>query len=103
MTYKDLSILTYTWNVNGQKPNCDQIDDVFSVKNISLDIQNIKITKIEDIPDLIIFNFQEIVPLSAKSMISTGVQPQQWENYIIQKLNKWLCEQVKEHLEIQNV
>jgi hypothetical protein len=23
MTYKDLSILTYTWNVNGQKPNCD--------------------------------------------------------------------------------
>lgn len=23
MTYKDLTILTYTWNVNGQKPNCD--------------------------------------------------------------------------------
>ncbi len=47
-------------------------------------------------PDLIIFNFQEIVPLSAKSMISTGVQPQQWENYIIQKLNKWIGEQIKE-------
>jgi hypothetical protein len=76
---------------------------VFSVKNISLEIENIKISKFEDIPDLIIFNFQEIVPLSAKSMISTGVQPQLWENYIIQKLNKWLCEQVKEHLEIQNV
>ena len=34
-----------------------------------------KINSLEDIPDLIIFNFQEIVPLNAKSMISTGLQP----------------------------
>lgn len=69
---KDFTILTYTWNVNGQKPPTEPIDDVFSVKNVSLDIQNVKITSIEDIPDLIIFNFQEIVPLNAKSMLSTG-------------------------------
>jgi hypothetical protein len=25
VSYKDLSILTYTWNVNGQKPPCPEI------------------------------------------------------------------------------
>lgn len=68
-----------------------------------MDIQNIKIAGIEDIPDLIIFNFQEIVPLSAKSMISTGIQPQQWEKYIISELNSWFARQLAEKLEIANV
>ena len=49
------------------------MEDIFTVKNIALDIQNIKIESMEDIPDLIIFNFQEIVPLNAKSMITTGL------------------------------
>lgn len=73
--YKELSIMTYTWNVNGQKPPCEHIEDVFTVKDIALDIQNIKITTPDDIPDLFVFNFQEIVPLNAKSMITTGLQP----------------------------
>ena len=73
MKTKDLSIMTYTWNVNGQKPPCEEIEDIFTVKNVALDIQNIKINSLEDIPDLIVFNFQEIVPLNAKSMITTGL------------------------------
>lgn len=54
---------------------------------MALGIDNIKIVKPEDIPDIIIFNFQEIVPLNAKSMISTGLQPSIWEKYIIGELN----------------
>lgn len=74
--HKDLTVLTYTWNVNGQKPPLpEELEDVFAVKNVALDICNIKINSIEDIPDIIFFNFQEIVPLNAKSMITTGLQP----------------------------
>lgn len=92
---KELSILTYSWNVNGQKPPGDSsLDDVFSVKNIALDIQNVKISKREDIPDIIVFNFQEIVPLNAKSMITTGLQPQQWEKFLLQELNSYYTKQL---------
>lgn len=73
VSYKDLSILTYTWNANGQKPPCPEIEDLFRVRNVALGIDYVKITKPEDIPDIIVFNFQEIVPLNAKSMISTGL------------------------------
>jgi hypothetical protein len=69
----DYRILTFTWNVNGQKPPVDEIEDIFSAKDIYLDTHNIEINSLEDIPDLIVFNFQEIVPLNAKSMIMTGL------------------------------
>lgn len=39
--YKELSILTYTWNVNGQKPPTEPaafMDDIFTVRNLSLDV-----------------------------------------------------------------
>jgi len=41
MKYKELSILTFSWNVNGQKPPTDSVgymDDIFSVRNIGLDV-----------------------------------------------------------------
>ena len=99
MKYKELSILTFSWNVNGQKPPTDSVgymDDIFSVRNIGLDVQNIKVTTADDIPDLLFFNFQEIVPLNAKSMISTGQQPQQWEKYLTQELNQYYRRAIRE-------
>lgn len=32
-----LKIFTVTWNVNGQKPPCDEIEDLFTARNVSLD------------------------------------------------------------------
>ncbi len=95
ISYKELSILAYTWNVNGKKPPFPEIEDLFRVKNLALGIDHIKITKPEDIPDIIIFNFQEIVPLNAKSMISTGQQPSIWEKYIISELNNFYKNETK--------
>ena len=84
MVEHDFKVLTFTWNVNGQKPaSAEEIEDVFTCKNIYLDIKNIEINELSDIPDLIVFNFQEIVPLNAKSMIKSGNQPQLWEKFLI--------------------
>ena len=58
--YQELSILTYTWNVNGQKPPTESaafMEDIFSVRNMALDVQNLKIQTEADIPDLLFFNF----------------------------------------------
>jgi len=87
--------LTYTWNANGQKPPCPEIEDLFRCRNVALGIDYVKITKVEEIPELIVFNFQEIVPLNAKSMISTGLQPSIWEKYIIGELNAFYQREVK--------
>lgn len=43
----------------------------------------------KDIPEIIVFNFQEIVPLNAKSMITTGLQPALWEKYLLSELNAY--------------
>lgn len=67
-----LKIFVVTWNVNGQKPPCDDIEDIFTARNVYLDQRYLEINEMEDIPDLIVFNFQEIVPLNAKSMILSG-------------------------------
>lgn len=32
-----LKIFVVTWNVNGQKPPCDDIEDIFTAKNVYLD------------------------------------------------------------------
>lgn len=87
ISHKGLSILAYTWNVNGQKPpGPGEIDDLFRARNI-LGKDYITVTTPDDIPDIIVFNFQEIVPLNAKSMIILGSQPALWEKYIIEELN----------------
>ena len=97
MQVGELKILTYTWNVNGQKPpqpNCPELEDVFSVKNLALDLCNLPISSVNDIPDLIVFNFQEIVPLNAKSMLTTGLQPQLWEKYLLSELNHYFARKI---------
>jgi hypothetical protein len=43
------------------------------VRNVAIDQHNMKFESEADIPDIIVFNFQEIVPLNAKSMITTGL------------------------------
>lgn len=68
----EIKIFAVTWNVNGQKPPCDDIEDIFTARNVALDQKMLEINELEDIPDLIVFNFQEIVPLNAKSMILSG-------------------------------
>ena len=67
----------------------DEIEDIFTAKDIHLDTKNLVINSMDDIPDLIVFNFQEIVPLNAKSMIMTGLQPQQWEKYLLSEMNQY--------------
>lgn len=53
---------------------------------------HLQIKELEDVPDLFVFNFQEIVPLNAKSMIINSMQPQLWEKYLLQELNAFLQE-----------
>lgn len=57
MVEHDLRILTFTWNVNGQKPPVDEIEDIFTAKNVYLDTKNLEINEMEDIPEIIVFNF----------------------------------------------
>lgn len=72
MVEHGLKIYTVTWNVNGQKPPCDEFEDIITARNLYLDTRYLEVNELEDIPDLIVFNFQEIVPLNAKSMILSG-------------------------------
>ena len=33
----EIKIFAVTWNVNGQKPPCDDIEDIFTARNVALD------------------------------------------------------------------
>lgn len=63
---------------------------------------HLQIKELEDVPDLFVFNFQEIVPLNAKSMIINSMQPQLWEKYLLQELNAFLQEKLKDKLPFPN-
>lgn len=41
MIEHDFKVLTFSWNVNGQKPPVDEIEDIFTAKDTYLDIRNI--------------------------------------------------------------
>eukprot|EP00347_Sterkiella_histriomuscorum_P006556 403352324 len=105
MIEHELKIFVVSWNVNGQKPPCDDIEDIFTARNVYLDQRYLEINEMEDIPDLIVFNFQEIVPLNAKSMILSGQlsQPQLWEKYLIQEYNEYFRKRLQDKLPIPNI
>ncbi|CDW83152.1 inositol polyphosphate 5-phosphatase ocrl-1 isoform x2 [Stylonychia lemnae] len=100
-----LKIFVVTWNVNGQKPPCDEVEDIFTARNVYLDQRYLEINELDDIPDLMVFNFQEIVPLNAKSMILSGQlsQPQLWEKYLIQEYNTYFQKRFEGKLPIPNI
>lgn len=105
MIEHELRVFTVTWNVNGQKPPCDEIEDLFTARNTALDQRYLEVHELSDIPDLIVFNFQEIVPLNAKSMLLSGQlsQPQLWEKYLVQELNAYYQRRLQDKLPMPNV
>jgi len=69
--------------VNGKKPLVESIEDLILSRNIYLNMDNLSLKSKADVPDIWVFNFQEIVPLSAKSMmVNNAQQPLQWEKYL---------------------
>lgn len=50
------TVFVITWNVNGKKPP-ENLEDLFTAKNASLDTKFMDIKTFDDIPDLWVFNF----------------------------------------------
>jgi len=44
----------------------------------------------KDIPEIWVFNFQEIVPLNAQSMMISSSNPQFWDKYLLNEVNAFI-------------